>query len=555
MQVEEFVSTVSFLCALSQPSLNFFSKSKWQITELVRTLSFLSAFSTPLRHFLEIEVPNPGSGVHPKLFLCLFSPPPSLFWKSKWQIQELVGTHRFLCAFSTRRRIFRTSNWQIQELVGTLSFLCGFSLPPSQVFFFRNQSAKSRSWCAPSTFSLLFHGLPSFFWKSKWQIQELVGTLSFLSAFSTRRRIFRTSNWQIQEFVSTLNFLCGFSLPLPQVFFVDQSGKSKSCWAPSIFSVLFQGSEVSFENQSGKSWSWWAPSAFCVGFQSPPPQVYFGDQSGKSRRWWAPLAFCALLHTHTHPIFFEMVVRNPGGSAHPQLFVRSFTPPPRHSFWKSKWQIQEVVCTVNFLSAFSSTPHFIEMEVRNSGGSGHAQLTVWFFTPPHNFFWKSKWQIQQLVGTLSFLCAFSLHPLPRIFWKSNCKPRSWCAPSAFCALFHTHRHPIFLEIEVEVQELVGTLNFLSVSSRAPMFFGNRSGKSKSLWAPSNFYVPFHSTRPPFYGNRSAIPGVGGDPQLSVYLSTPPPPIFCKSKCKSSSCWAPPAFCVPFHSTPSNVFEM
>ena len=121
-----------------------------------------------------------------------------------------MGTHNFLCAFSIRRRIFRTSNWQIQQLVGTLSFLCGFSLPHPQVFF-GDQSGKSSSCWAPSTFSVLFHGPPSLFWKSRWQIQEFVGTHSFLCAFSLAH----------------------------QMFFGNQSGKSRSSSAPLTFSVLF----------------------------------------------------------------------------------------------------------------------------------------------------------------------------------------------------------------------------------------------------------------------------------------------------------------------------
>ena len=154
--------------------------------------------------------------------------------------------------------------------MGTLNFLCSFALPPAP--FFVNQSDKSRSWWAPSTFSVRFHGLSSFFWRSKWQIKELVGTLSFLCAFSTRRQIFCTSNWQIQELVGTLIFLCGFSIPLPKFF----------------------------------------------GNGSVSPGV--GGHAQLS---------------HSPPHFFEMEVRNPGGSGHPQVSVCLVTPSPSF-FWKSK---------------------------------------------------------------------------------------------------------------------------------------------------------------------------------------------------------------------------
>ena len=193
----------------------FFSKSKWQITELVRTLSFLSAFSTPLRHFLQIEVPNPGSGVHPNLFLCLFTPPPSFFWKSKWQIQELVGTLHSLSAFSLQPLPpFFGNRTGSPGLRGTLKFFCGFSPSPHQFLefevanprvgghaelsvclftagpiFAKSKRTSKSSW-APSLFCALFHPPPDLFSKSKWQIQELLGTSTFCMPFHSPRSIF-----------------------------------------------------------------------------------------------------------------------------------------------------------------------------------------------------------------------------------------------------------------------------------------------------------------------------------------------------------------------------
>ena len=482
----------------------------------MRTLNFFCAFSRPPKFLLEIKVANPGVGGHPPLSLCVFNPPPdfshielanpgvrehpqlsvwlfipppsfffeiksgksrscwapstfsvlshgppSLFWKSKWQIQELVGTHRFLCAFSTRRRIFRTSNWQIQELVGTLSFLCGFSLPPPKFFFFEmkvanpgvgahpqlflcfftasqvffgNQSGKSRSWWAPSTFSVLFHGLPSFFWKSKWEIQELLGTLNFFCAFSRPPKFlleikvanpgvgghrqlsvcvfnpppdfFAHRTGKSRSFVSTLSFPRGFSFP-PQVFFSKSKVANPGVVEhPQLFLYFLTAPQVYFGNQSGKSRSWWAPTAFCVPFQ--PAAGFFAHRNGKSRSWWAPSAFCVAFHS----------------------------PLPSFFFSKSKWQIQELVRTLNFFCAFSRPPKFLlEIKVANPGVGGHRQLSVCVFNPPpdfshielanpgvrehpplsvclftappSSFFWRSKWQIQELLGTLNFFCTFS----------------------------------------------------------------------------------------------------------------------------------------------------
>ena len=143
-------------------------------------------------------------------------------------------------------------------------------------------------------FSVLFHRPPSFFWKLKWKIQELVSTFSFLCAFSIRRQIFRTSNWQIQEFVSTLSFLCGFSLPPPRSFFF----------------------EIKVANPGVREHP---PLSVCL--SKPPPD------------------------------FSHIELASPGVRGHPQLSVCLFTPPPEVFFSKSIWQIQELVGTVNFLCA------------------------------------------------------------------------------------------------------------------------------------------------------------------------------------------------------------
>ena len=131
-------------------------------------------------------------------------------------------------------------------------------------------------------------------------------------------------------------------------------------------------------------------------------------------------------------------------------FLCAFSAPP--IFWKSNWKSKSCWAPSTFCVLFHSSPQvFFEIKVTNPGLVAHPQLFVDVFTqPPLDFL-----EIQELLGTLNFLCAFSLHP-PSIFWKSKWKSRSGWAPSAFYALFHPP---------------------------PPPFFINRSGKSRRKWAP------------------------------------------------------------------------
>ena len=174
-------------------------------------------------------------------------------------------------------------------------------------------------------FFCAFSPSPKFFWKSKWQIQELVDTLSFLCAFSTRRRIFRTSNWQIWDLVVTRSFLCGFSPP-PPVLIGNQRGKSRSWWAPSTFGVLFHPSLHVFGNRSGKSRSWCALSTFFPLYHTPLPQVSLEIEVASPGVGGQPSALCVPFHST--PNLLQIKVANPGLDWHPELCVGLFTPPP-----------------------------------------------------------------------------------------------------------------------------------------------------------------------------------------------------------------------------------
>ena len=104
---------------------------------------------------------------------------------------------------------------------------------------------------------------------------------------------------------------------------------------------------------------------------------------------------------------------------------------------------------------------------------------------------------------------------------------------------------------------MGILKFLcALSLPPPVFFGNRSEKSSSWWARATFCLLLHPPAPFFFEIDVAYPGVCLHPQLSVCLFTPPAPppsIFYKSKWKSSSCWAPSAFCALFHPPRTHFF--
>ena len=317
------MGTLNFFCAIS-PSTKFFLETKMENPGVGWHPQLSVCLFNPPPDFSHIEVANPRIRGHAQLSVWLFIPPPEVFFsKSKWQIQEFVSTLSFLCAFLSRRRIFRTSNWQVQEFVGTLSFLCGFSFPPPK-FFFRKQSGKSRSWWAPSTFCVLF-ALPS---------------RSFLEIEVANPGVREHPQLSVWLFI------------LPRIFFGDDSGKSRSWWAPTAFCVLFQPAAGFFAHRTGKSRSWWALSAFCVAFHSPPkffleikvanpgvvghpqlflcfftsPQVYFGNQGDKSRSSWAPTAFCVPFHSPTK-CFSEIKVANLGVRRHPKLFLCFFTAP------------------------------------------------------------------------------------------------------------------------------------------------------------------------------------------------------------------------------------
>ena len=212
---------------------------------------------------------------------------------------------------------------------------------------------------------------------------------------------------------------------------------------------------------------------------------------------------------------------NPGVVGHPQLSVCLFTPPPL-DFLEIQVEVQEWVGTFKFLCALS---------------------------PPPPIFYKSKWQIQEEVGTQNFLCSFSLPPPffgnrggsghPQIFVYAFAPPLTHfleievASPGVAGHLQHSVRSftpsPNFLEIEVEVQELVGTLKFLCDLShgRAP-FFGNRSGSRRVVGHPQLFLSGFSPPAQFFLEIKVANPGVHWHPQLSVCFFNLPPRIFWKS---------------------------
>ena len=99
---------------------------------------------------------------------------------------------------------------------------------------------------------------------------------------------------------------------------------------------------------------------------------------------------------------------------HHQFCECFLTPLP--IFWKSNWKVHEVVCNEWPPSAlwmlFDPPPSFFGNRTgkfrRWWAMRGHHQLCECF--PPPPIFWKSNWEVQEVVGTLTFVCAFSPFP-------------------------------------------------------------------------------------------------------------------------------------------------
>ena len=478
--------------SLTPPPRHFLGKRTGKSRRKWAPWTFCVVFRSPPPHFLEIEVASPGSGVHPQLSVCFFTPS-NFFSKSKWQVQELLGTFNILCALSRPPPIFWKSKW------------------------------KSRSWWAPSAFCAIFHTAAPHFLEIEVEVQELVGTLNFFCVHFTPRPVFFwKSKWQIQEFVGTLSFLSAVSTP-PSHFLEIDVANPRVRGHPELFVYFFPPPPhfLVIEMQVEEFVS--TVSFLCA--LSHPSLNFFSKSKWQIPELVRTLSFLSAFSTPLRH-FLEIEVPNPGSGVHPKLFLCLFTPPPSF-FWKSKWQIQKLVGTLHSLSAFSfqPLPPFFGNRTGSPGLGGHPKIFVWLFTPPHQFL-EIEVANHRVGGHAELsVCLFTAGP---IFAKSNWTSRSSWAPSFFCALFHPPPY-LFSKSKWQIQKAVGTLKFLCIFTLSPRFFGNESGKSRSWWAPSALCVPFHSPPKFFLEIKVANRIVGGHPEFSVCLFTPPLPAFFRNR--------------------------
>ena len=177
----------------------------------------------------------------------------------------------------------------------------------------------------------------------------------------------------------------------------------------------------------------------------------------------------------------KIKVANPGVGGHPQLSVWVFTRPPPPKFFL---EIKVGSPRVGGHAHLSHPPpHFFEMEVSNPRSSGHPQLSVSLVTPSPSFLFRNRSGSPGVGGhaQISF-CFFT--PPPPFFFEIDVPYPGICLHPQLSVCLSLHPPPHVLEIQVEVQQLLGTLSFLcALSPPAPMFLGNQSVKSIRCFAP------------------------------------------------------------------------
>ena len=278
------MGTRNFFCAFS-PSPKFFLETKMENPGVGGHPQLSVCLFNPPPDFSHIELASPGVRGHPQLSVWLFTPPPSFFFEIKVANPGVGGLRQLsVCYLLSPPVLFWKSKWQIQEFVNTLSFMCGFSFPSK--FFLEMKVANPGVGGHPQLSVCLFNPPPDF---SHIELANPgVGGHSQLSVwlFTPPPKFFleiKVANPGVVGHPQL--FLCFFTSP--QVYFGNQGGKSRSSWAPTAFCVPFHSptkcfSEIKVANLGVRR----HPKLFLCFFTAP--QLFSGNQTGESNSWWAP---------------------------------------------------------------------------------------------------------------------------------------------------------------------------------------------------------------------------------------------------------------------------